>query len=326
MPKNLSKKLFIFIIAFQTVGFLFSFSPIYAAAGDLPNLKNPLDNMQIEIPGLKKLAAEHPYSCQEINGEQKCQLPWIGIYISSLYKYAIGIVGILAAVILMLGGIIWLTAGGNQTRVGEAKAWIGASLTGLIIALTSYMILYQVNPSLTQFRPIGITMVRAIEDAQKQFASQGCPTDEEKKNGFTAFITGYCKPHPMGYSVNKDNFLCNVGLNCSCPKGRSDKSTCYNSKGFTWKPCLDFDPDKIDYCNQTASGDNPGQIIGAIAADWKCFQKNSKLSIPGLSSINGGQFTVVDKGSAIQGRRIDVWVDDCNMAKDITGTYTVYAN
>jgi len=80
----------------------------------------------------------------------------IGYYIKSVYKYAIGVVGVLAAVVLMVGGIVWLTAGGNQTRIGEAKAWIGASITGLIIALASYMILWTVNPALVQFRPIEV--------------------------------------------------------------------------------------------------------------------------------------------------------------------------
>lgn len=150
------KYIFSLLIAFQIAGFLFLIpAPVSAEA----QFKNPLDNLQVEIPGLKELSAKYPVSCEEINGQEKCKIPWIGVYISSLYKYLIGIVGILAAVVLMIGGVIWLTAGGNQTRIGEAKAWIGASLTGLIIALTSFMILYQVNPDLVNFKPIKITVV-----------------------------------------------------------------------------------------------------------------------------------------------------------------------
>jgi len=81
----------------------------------------------------------------------------IGEYIKAIYKYAIGIVGILAAVVLMFGGILWLTAGGNAERVGNAKSWIGASLTGLVLALASYMLLATVNPALVQFKPINPT-------------------------------------------------------------------------------------------------------------------------------------------------------------------------
>lgn len=80
-------------------------------------------------------------------------------YIKAIYKYAIGVVGIVAAVVLMIGGIMWLTAGGNQTRIGEAKAYIGASLSGLLLALTSFMILATVNPKLVQFNPLDVTTV-----------------------------------------------------------------------------------------------------------------------------------------------------------------------
>jgi len=80
----------------------------------------------------------------------------IAIYVRAIYKYAIGIVGILAAVVLMFGGIIWLTAGGNATQIGNAKAWIGASLSGLVLALLSYLILATVNPALVNFKISGV--------------------------------------------------------------------------------------------------------------------------------------------------------------------------
>src|SRR3989338_8098402 len=56
----------------------------------------------------------------------------------------------------MIGGVLWIVAGGNATRVGEAKAWIGAALTGLVLALTSYLILNTVNPALVNFKTTNI--------------------------------------------------------------------------------------------------------------------------------------------------------------------------
>jgi len=76
----------------------------------------------------------------------------IGNYIKTVYRYAIGGVGILAAVVMMFGGVIWITAGGNASRVGEAKAWIGAALSGLVLALLSYMVLNAINPALVEFK------------------------------------------------------------------------------------------------------------------------------------------------------------------------------
>ncbi len=97
----------------------------------------------------------------------------IGEYVRAIYKYAIGIVGILAAVVLMFGGILWLTAGGSTERVSSAKAWIGASLTGLILALCSYMILATINPALVDFR---ITPVPKIPKAEE--STGGCRSNE----------------------------------------------------------------------------------------------------------------------------------------------------
>jgi len=83
----------------------------------------------------------------------------IARYVRAIYKYAIGIVGILAAVILMIGGVMWIVAGGSATAIGEAKSWIGASLTGLVIALASYLILATINPALVNFKTTGIKTV-----------------------------------------------------------------------------------------------------------------------------------------------------------------------
>lgn len=80
----------------------------------------------------------------------------IGNYIKAAYKYLIGIVGILATIVMMFGGVLWLTAGGSSGQVTEAKAYILSSITGLIIALGSFFILATVNPKLTEFAPIKI--------------------------------------------------------------------------------------------------------------------------------------------------------------------------
>ena len=141
----------------------------------MPQWKNPLENLQVKIPGLtftptKQIQA----NCREENGKKICNFPWIGEYIAGVYKYAIGIVGILAAVVLMVGGVLWIIAGGNATMIGEAKAWIGASLTGLVIALCSYLILYQINPALTIFQPLGITQVAKAPEAEVTAVSEVC--------------------------------------------------------------------------------------------------------------------------------------------------------
>ena len=144
----------------------------------MPKLNIPDIDLQIDIPGLN-LTKGDAIKCTETNGKKTCNFPWIGEYIAGIYKYAIGIVGILAAVVLMVGGVLWIIAGGNATTIGEAKAWIGASLTGLVIALCSYVILYQVNPALVGFKGLEIQLVDQIPVPPdvKAFAEKCKPTN-----------------------------------------------------------------------------------------------------------------------------------------------------
>src|SRR6056297_155909 len=74
----------------------------------------------------------------------------IADYIKAIYTYAISIVAIAAALALMVGGAIWLTAGGSNTRVENAKKIMTGALSGLVLALGSYFLLAQINPELTK--------------------------------------------------------------------------------------------------------------------------------------------------------------------------------
>lgn len=87
-------------------------------------------------------------------GEKEVTATLIGEYIAAIYKYAIGIVGILATVIMMYGGIRWLTSGGSQEKIGEAKSWIVAALSGLLLTMASFLILTTINPDLVEIKPI----------------------------------------------------------------------------------------------------------------------------------------------------------------------------
>ena len=66
----------------------------------------------------------------------------IAQYIQAIYTYAVGAVGVVAAVVLMIGGVMWITAGGNASNVSEAKSMITASLTGMVLVLCSYLLLF----------------------------------------------------------------------------------------------------------------------------------------------------------------------------------------
>lgn len=75
----------------------------------------------------------------------------IFIYIAGLYQFFVGVVGILAAVMILYGGIQWIVAAGNSSRIQSAKNVIFSAIIGLVIAFTSYLLLYLLNPNLVNY-------------------------------------------------------------------------------------------------------------------------------------------------------------------------------
>ena len=85
----------------------------------------------------------------------------IAEYIKAIYTYAVGAVGILATVMLMIGGLRWILAAGNPSSISEAKDIILASISGMVLVLTSYLVLNQVNPALTDLSK-NVTKIASI--------------------------------------------------------------------------------------------------------------------------------------------------------------------
>ena len=57
-----------------------------------------------------------------------------------IINVALGLLGIIAVIIILVGGFKWMTAGGNEEKVGEAKKLISAGVIGLVIIITAYAI------------------------------------------------------------------------------------------------------------------------------------------------------------------------------------------
>lgn len=98
------------------------------------------------------------------SGDQDCvyQVPWLGEYIAEIYKYAVALSTVLAAVVIMVAGFMWTTAGGNNSQVEQARSYISGAVLGLILMLGSYVILYTINPKLVQFDALSLTSVKHI--------------------------------------------------------------------------------------------------------------------------------------------------------------------
>ena len=144
-----------------------------------------LPDLQIPIPGLNLTPTSSIKTTLNSDGESyTVEIPWISEYIIGIYNYGLSIAGILAAIILMAGGLLWLVSAGDASKITQAKELITGSVTGLIILMSSYLILFTVNPELTIFRPLIIGNI-AHRDLQPD------PAD-------TAAFRDKCKPQSSG--------------------------------------------------------------------------------------------------------------------------------
>ena len=88
------------------------------------------------------------------------KIPFLADYIKGVYKYAVSIVSIIAVVMIMVGGLTWLTAGGSGERIRKAKETISGSVIGLFLVFGSYVLLNSISTNLTD---LGNTNVKYIE-------------------------------------------------------------------------------------------------------------------------------------------------------------------
>ena len=86
----------------------------------------------------------------------------IGDYIKIVYNYSLIILGILAAVMIVVAGIQYVGSAGSQEMIGSAKKKIVGAVIGLALAYMSYTILGMINPSTVNLRLPQVYLIREI--------------------------------------------------------------------------------------------------------------------------------------------------------------------
>lgn len=224
------KKLFIIIISFFII-----FPAIVSAEANwtMPDPKIP-------IPGMKILKDMQPdCTTPDANGKSICTMPWLNEYIAGIYKYAIGIVAILATIVMMIGGVIWITAAGDSGRIGEAKQWITGAVTGMVLVFSSYTILYFVNPDLVKLKPIKVEKIVKIEPPKpSSYRHKECDWQTLScQNGTSEVDDSYC-------TGTKSN----AAMPCCCK--------IEPLPGCTWKSACGVGDDTVESYNKDDCGSN----------------------------------------------------------------------
>ncbi len=92
-------------------------------------------------------------------GEQNADDSLLTRYIRAIYIYFVWVVGIVAVVMVMYGGIRWVSAAGNPGQIKEARDIIDNAVIGVLIALVSVVLLNTINPKLTNLALPGLQSV-----------------------------------------------------------------------------------------------------------------------------------------------------------------------
>jgi len=147
MKKRIILGLILFVIAFTI--------PLVTLAKDDPPTLPAPPELKINIPGVGLAVLDANTS--------PVYIPWIAQYIIGVYKYAITFGAIFAVVMLIIGGVMYSMGGVAPSQITKGKEYIIGAITGLVILLSTYVILNAVNPNLTRMSALKIEVVQKVE-------------------------------------------------------------------------------------------------------------------------------------------------------------------
>lgn len=84
--------------------------------------------------------AEDPFGVDKFEDTLKLGKRDIRQTAAEIINVSLGLLGIIAVVIILIGGFQWMTAGGNEDKVGEARKRIFAGIIGLAIILSAWAV------------------------------------------------------------------------------------------------------------------------------------------------------------------------------------------
>lgn len=104
----------------------FVLAPTVLAQGDF-GLTNAAKNAT--LPGAGDVALTGDQAKEKVRGT-----------IGKLIGAALTFVGVIFLILVIYGGVMWMTSGGNEEKAGKAKKLIGAAVIGMVIIFGAYVI------------------------------------------------------------------------------------------------------------------------------------------------------------------------------------------
>ncbi|OGF33302.1 hypothetical protein A2533_03930 [Candidatus Falkowbacteria bacterium RIFOXYD2_FULL_35_9] len=233
------------------------------------------------------------------------QIPWISQYIAAFYNYGVRFGAILAVLMLIIGGVMYITAGINPQIVGKAKDMMTYSVLGLVILIGSYVILTSVNPDLSRLPNIEIENIKPVEFVCCQ--SSADPNDvilETLKGGSAVFNSplkslintamaesseGRCSTGRSEVGIERCTTAASIGAPCCTDPNSASYAACRAVGG----ECTSIGEEKGD-CEiaaefiaesalvMTVAGALPAGLVAKIGqTGWKVAKVGTKTIIKG---------------------------------------------
>lgn len=115
----------------------------------------------------------------------------INTYIPGIFNLAIGIAGVLAVLMIVIGGVEYMTTDAIQGK-SDGKERINNALWGLLLVLVSWILLHTINPELTIFNLSVEKIVRDDEGSVRDdydYEGTGVILKSENFN-YSRYVTG----------------------------------------------------------------------------------------------------------------------------------------
>ena len=84
--------------------------------------------------------------------EEKGPVPTLDVYLNIIFDLALGIATILAILQLTYGAVLYMTSKDVVGKKTESKERMQSSIIGLLLLLSTYLILYQINPDILSLK------------------------------------------------------------------------------------------------------------------------------------------------------------------------------
>jgi hypothetical protein len=110
--------------------------------------------LNIDIPNVK-------FSPPKINGEY-IHVEYISQYVSGVYKYLLSIGSIIAVVMIMIGGLQYSIGAVSEEQINKAKKRIKDAVIGLVLLLSTILILQNTNPNLIKGISLQLEIIRGV--------------------------------------------------------------------------------------------------------------------------------------------------------------------